>query len=39
LVRKNKARLAGKKNYLLEGKSREEVEMLGDERPDILYTL
>lgn len=39
LVRENKVKLAGKRDYLLEGKRRKEAEMLRDERLDFLYTL
>ena len=35
----NKKRLAGKRDYLLEGKSAREIEALGDNRPDFQYTL
>jgi MFS family permease len=39
LSRENSARKAGKRDHLLRGRSAEEVEMLGDNRPDFLYTL
>jgi MFS family permease len=39
LNRENKARLAGKRNRWVEGKSEEEIDALGDSRPDFLYTL
>lgn len=35
----NQKRLAGKRDYLLEGKSAREIEALGDNRPDFQYTL
>lgn len=39
LNRENKKRLAGERDYLVEGKSEAEVEALGDNRPDFIYTL
>ena len=39
LVSENKKRLAGKRDYLVEGKSESEIELLGDRRPDFLYTV
>lgn len=35
----NKRRRQGKLDHLLEGKSEEEIDMLGDHRPDFMYTL
>ncbi|MCJ1340943.1 hypothetical protein MMC09_006239 [Bachmanniomyces sp. S44760] len=35
----NRKRRDGKRDYLVEGKSIKEREMLGDKRPDFLYTL
>ncbi|KAK4541561.1 hypothetical protein LTR36_007858 [Oleoguttula mirabilis] len=39
LVAENKKKLAGKRDYLVEGKSQKEIEALGDRRPDFLYTV
>ncbi|KAF8860596.1 hypothetical protein BDZ45DRAFT_309740 [Acephala macrosclerotiorum] len=39
LKRENAARLAGKRDYLIRGKTETEVERLGDIRLDFLYTL
>ncbi|KAK5122503.1 hypothetical protein LTR85_004087 [Meristemomyces frigidus] len=39
LVAENKKKLAGKRDYLVEGKSSKEVEALGDRRPDFIYTV
>lgn len=39
LRRENKKRLAGERDYLVEGKSEEEIRALGDNRPDFIYTL
>ncbi|CEJ92339.1 hypothetical protein VHEMI07998 [[Torrubiella] hemipterigena] len=39
LNRENKRRLAGERDYLVEGKTQEEIDALGDERPDFIYTL
>jgi len=35
----NKKRLSGKRDHWVEGKSPEQIEMLGDERPDFIYTV
>ncbi|ORY57459.1 major facilitator superfamily transporter [Pseudomassariella vexata] len=35
----NKKRREGKREYLIEGKSPQEIDALGDERPDFFYTL
>lgn len=35
----NKRRAAGKRDYWIEGKSEEEIEALGDKRPDFFYTV
>jgi len=39
LVRENTARRSGKRNHLIEGLHAQEVEALGDKRPDFVYTL
>lgn len=39
LDRENKKRLAGERDYLIEGKSQSEIEAMGDNRPDFIYTL
>jgi sugar phosphate permease len=39
LRRENAARRAGKRDYWVEGLSEQEAEMLGDRRPDFIYTL
>jgi len=39
LARENKLRKAGKRDYLIEGKTEEEIRMQGDVRPDFIYTL
>lgn len=39
LRRENALRRAGKRDHLLEGKSQEEIRMMGDVRPDFIYTL
>ncbi|KAF4952159.1 hypothetical protein FGADI_6955 [Fusarium gaditjirri] len=39
LSRENKARLAGERDHLVEGKSEAEIHEMGDKRPDFLYTL
>ncbi|KAK5689883.1 hypothetical protein LTR97_012643 [Elasticomyces elasticus] len=39
LIAENKKKLAGKSDHLIEGKSDEEVELLGDKRPDFIYTV
>jgi len=38
LVTENK-KLAGNRYYLVEGKTKQELEMLGDKRPDFMYTV
>ncbi|KAF2720626.1 MFS general substrate transporter [Polychaeton citri CBS 116435] len=37
LVAENRKRLAGKRDHLIEGKSEEELRILGDKRPDFIY--
>lgn len=39
LVRENKKRARGERDAWAEGKNEKEVEMLGDTRPDFMYTL
>lgn len=39
LRRENAKRVAGKRNGWTEGKSEEEIDRLGDKRPDFLYVL
>ncbi|KAI9833490.1 MAG: hypothetical protein M1819_003648 [Sarea resinae] len=39
LRRENKLRRSGKRDSWIEGKTEREIEMLGDRRPDFLYTL
>lgn len=39
LARENKLRLAGKRDHWVEGLTNQEIEALGDKRPDFLYTL
>jgi hypothetical protein len=39
LARENKKRLSGGRDYWADGKSEDEVERLGDKRPDFIYTL
>ncbi|KAE9381195.1 MFS nicotinic acid transporter-like protein [Stipitochalara longipes BDJ] len=39
LSRENKLRRKGGRDYWLRGKTREQVEKMGDRRPDFLYTL
>ncbi|KAF2109941.1 major facilitator superfamily domain-containing protein [Lophiotrema nucula] len=39
LRRENALRKSGKRDYLLENKTSEEIRMLGDVRPDFIYTL
>lgn len=39
LKRENKARREGKRDYLVEEKSLQEAEKLGDKRPDFIYTV
>jgi len=38
LEAENKKRLAGKRDHWIEGKTEKEIELLGDKRPDFLYT-
>lgn len=35
----NRKRRQGKLDYIVEGKSQEEIDKLGDKRPDFMYTL
>lgn len=39
LRRENAKRRAGERDVWVEGKSPEEIDKLGDKRPDFLYTL
>ncbi|KAF2015710.1 MFS nicotinic acid transporter-like protein Tna1 [Aaosphaeria arxii CBS 175.79] len=39
LVKENGKRVRGERDVWVEGKGEEEVEMLGDKRPDFIYTL
>ena len=39
LKKENQKRRAGGRDYWAEGKSEEEIERLGDKRPDFIYTL
>lgn len=39
LKRANKKKLAGERDYLIEGKTEQEIHEMGDIRPDFLYTL
>lgn len=39
LVAENRKKVAGKRDYLVEGKSAKEIEALGDRRPDFIYTV
>jgi hypothetical protein len=39
LRRENRLRRAGKRDHWLEGKNEEELRMMGDVRPDFIYTL
>jgi MFS family permease len=39
LRRENAARIAGKRDHWVQGKSKHEVEKLGDQRPDFLYVI
>ena len=39
LRRENAKRRAGERDHWIEGKTRQEIEMLGDRRPDFIYTL
>jgi hypothetical protein len=38
LKRENKLRKAGMRDDLLQGKTESEIEVLGDKRPDFIYT-
>ncbi|KAK7951344.1 transporter [Apiospora aurea] len=35
----NRKRREGKRDYLIEGKTEQEIDLLGDRRPDFIYTL
>lgn len=39
LKRENKKRLSGQRDNMLEGKTEEEIWIMGDKRPDFIYTL
>jgi hypothetical protein len=39
LVNENKKRVSGQRDVWAEGKTDDEVERLGDRRPDFIYTL
>ncbi|KAI9674400.1 MAG: hypothetical protein M1817_001738 [Caeruleum heppii] len=39
LKRENKKRLAGKQDHWIEGKNEQEIEAMGDVRPDFIYTI
>ena len=39
LVRENKKRLAGGRDSWIEGMNEQEIDKLGDKRPDFIYTL
>ena len=39
LRRENKARLAGERDHLIQGKSQKEIDAMLDHRPDFIYTL
>lgn len=39
LVAENKAKLAGKRDHRIEGKTEREIDALGDKRPDFIYTV
>lgn len=39
LVNENKKRQQGKRDAWIEGKSESEIELLGDKRPDFIYTV
>ncbi|KAI9695441.1 MAG: hypothetical protein M1820_008626 [Bogoriella megaspora] len=39
LMRENRLRKAGKRDYQIEGKTEDEIAHLGDQRPDFIYTL
>jgi hypothetical protein len=34
----NRKRLAGKRDHWVEGKTTEQIDMMGDKRPDFIYT-
>ena len=38
LIAENKKRKAGKRDHWIEGKSEAEIKLLGDQRPDFIYT-
>lgn len=38
-MRENKKRLAGGRDGWIEGKTEDEIERLGDKRPDFIYML
>ncbi|KAH9833360.1 pantothenate transporter liz1 [Teratosphaeria destructans] len=38
LEAENRKKAAGERDYLIEGKSQSEIELLGDRRPDFMYT-
>jgi nitrate/nitrite transporter NarK len=39
LIGENKKRTSGKRDHWIEGKSESEIDLLGDKRPDFLYTV
>ncbi|EMC91471.1 hypothetical protein BAUCODRAFT_80578 [Baudoinia panamericana UAMH 10762] len=39
LIDENKKRIAGKRDHWIVGKTEKEIEMLGDRRPDFIYTV
>ncbi|KAK8049652.1 hypothetical protein PG994_011382 [Apiospora phragmitis] len=39
LIPWNRKRREGKRDYLVEGKTEQEIDALGDHRPDFMYTL
>lgn len=39
LRRENKLRVTGRRDHWIEGLSAEEIEGLGDKRPDFIYTI
>ena len=39
LRNENRRRRAGKLDHLVEGKTQDEIDKLGDRRPDFMYTL
>jgi len=39
LARENRLRKAGKRDHWIEGKTSEEIRMMGDVHPEFLYTL